>query len=100
MIKPLAIAFALLIAAPAAHAQINQPRVKSAKQSVKVLKAKQQQRLQKKEGSLLGDPCSQDLNAGNVIVPEGARAPREVVIVIEGDVTNVAPVLGNARCRR
>ena len=99
MIKPLAIAIALLIAAPAAHAQINQPRVKSAKQSVKVLKAKQQQRLQKKEG-LLGDPCSQDLNAGNVIVPEGARAPREVVIVIEGDVTNVGPVLGNARCRR
>ncbi len=30
------------------------------------------------------------LNTGNVIVPEGARTPREVTVVIKGDVTNVA----------
>ena len=92
---------AMMLASTNAWAQINQPNV-SASQSVKVLKAKSSNRTKNNEGQLgqLGDPCSQDLNAGNVIIPEGGRTPREVVIVIEGDVTNVGSMFGNARCRR
>ena len=87
---------AVLLAASAATAQINQSGLTSAKSAVKVMKAKTTNRLKHQDQ----DPCSQDLNAGNVIIPEGARAPREVVVVIEGDVTNVGSSFGNARCRR
>ena len=96
------IAMMMMAGTTGASAQINQPKVSSASKAVKVLKAKSSNRTKNKEGQLgqLGDPCSQDLNAGNVIIPEGGRTPREVVIVIEGDVTNVGSTFGNARCRR
>jgi len=89
----------MMLVAGSATAGINSSNLSGAKSKVKVLKAKAQNRLNKDGEGLLGDPCSQSLNAGNVIIPDGARAPREVVIVIEGDVTNVGSTFGNARCR-
>lgn len=39
-----------------------------------------------------------ELNIGNVNTPEGLRAPRQVTIIIKGDVTNVNKGIG-AACR-
>ena len=75
--KLAAIAFIpMMLIAGSATAGINESNLSGAKSKVKVMKAKTQNRLQNKDGEgLLGDPCSQSLNAGNVIIPDGARAP-------------------------
>ncbi len=86
----------MMLFAGSATAKINEGNT-SAKSKLNVLKAKTSHRLKADEGQ---DPCNQSLNAGNVIIPEGTRAPREVTVVIEGDVTNVGSIVGSARCRR
>lgn len=101
---PLALAsLALLAAAPAAAQGVNQSRFLGAGQATKVSRALAgaQLRNQGEEASegLGGDGCSQDLSVGNVVVPQGGRAPREVVTVIRGDVINVNRGFGGARCR-
>jgi hypothetical protein len=40
-----------------------------------------------------------NLNVGNIVTPQGGRSPREVNIVVTGDITNVNNGLGSANCR-
>ncbi len=50
-------------------------------------------------GSELGSTGCGGLNVGNVVTPQRGRTPREVTVVIKGDVTNVSKGFGGSGCR-